>query len=85
MNPDEDDLLQWAAQYPQSRIAEFFRVQNISKDLLMHGGASFGGIVCRKCKTQNPLIWQRQTRSADEAMTVFFLCKNPVCGNRWRE
>lgn len=84
-NLDVDDLSQWALCFPKSKIADFYNTQNISKDLLMHGSASLDGIACRRCKTPNPLIWQRQTRSADESMTVFFLCKNPTCGNRWRE
>ena len=37
---------------------------------------------CGKCKGMNTSNYQKQTRSADEPMTVFVRCKD--CGNRWR-
>lgn len=39
-------------------------------------------IQCRKCKQNNCSYTEAQTRSADEPMTLFVLCKN--CGNRWK-
>jgi DNA-directed RNA polymerase subunit M/transcription elongation factor TFIIS len=80
MNPD--DLTIWAMAYPESALANIMQREKIARNLVSDINS---GIICKKCKTQNPLIWQRQTRSADEAMTVFFLCRNPVCGKRWRE
>lgn len=37
---------------------------------------------CRKCKRSNLAFEQKQTRGADEAMTVFMTCKD--CGANWK-
>ena len=37
---------------------------------------------CGKCKSRKTTNYQKQTRSADEPMTVFVTCAN--CSNRWR-
>lgn len=37
---------------------------------------------CGRCKSIRTTSTQKQTRSADEPMTVFVLCKD--CGNRWK-
>ena len=37
---------------------------------------------CKRCKSIKTTSTQKQTRSADEPMTVFVLCLN--CGNRWK-
>lgn len=39
-------------------------------------------ISCRKCKGSNLEFSQKQTRSADEAMTVFTTCRD--CGQKWK-
>jgi len=39
-------------------------------------------IQCKRCKQHNCAYTEVQTRSADEPMTLFVLCKN--CGNRWK-
>lgn len=45
-------------------------------------GGSKGGIRCRKCGDNQVAIQQKQTRSADEGMTVFCTCEH--CGFQWR-
>jgi transcription elongation factor S-II len=37
---------------------------------------------CGRCKSIKTTSTQKQTRSADEPMTVFVFCEN--CGNRWK-
>ena len=37
---------------------------------------------CLKCQSKNVISSEKQTRSADEPMTVFFACLN--CGNNWK-
>ena len=37
---------------------------------------------CGRCKSIKTTSTQKQTRSADEPMTVFVLCLN--CGKRWK-
>lgn len=39
-------------------------------------------IQCRRCQQRNCAYTEVQTRSADEPMTLFVLCKN--CGKRWK-
>lgn len=38
---------------------------------------------CGKCKKNQTIFYQLQTRSSDEMITTFICCTN--CGNRWRE
>jgi transcription elongation factor S-II len=38
---------------------------------------------CRRCKSRKCTYYELQTRSADEAMTIFITCLN--CGNRWKQ
>lgn len=42
-----------------------------------------GLIPCKKCKGKTKWT-QKQTRSADEPMTVFLQCMNPTCQYQWR-
>ena len=45
-------------------------------------GCTSGALVCRRCRGDNIAIQQKQTRSADEGMTIF--CKCDTCGAQWR-
>ena len=38
---------------------------------------------CARCKSRKCTYYELQTRSADEAMTIFITCIN--CGNRWKQ
>jgi DNA-directed RNA polymerase subunit M/transcription elongation factor TFIIS len=38
---------------------------------------------CNKCKKRMCTFYERQTRSADEPMTIFVRCS--YCGNSWRQ
>jgi DNA-directed RNA polymerase subunit M/transcription elongation factor TFIIS len=38
---------------------------------------------CYKCKESNVYIYEKQTRSADEAATIFYRCL--TCDNNWRK
>lgn len=42
---------------------------------------SEGFLTCHKCKSKEVDVEQKQTRSADEPMTLFALCVK--CGTRW--
>ena len=39
-------------------------------------------LVCSKCKATTVSVEQKQTRSADEGMTVF--CRCMACGHKWK-
>lgn len=40
---------------------------------------------CRRCKSSDVAYYQKQTRSADEPMTVFYQCQVETCMHRWRQ
>lgn len=41
-------------------------------------------IRCARCKSYDLDIDFKQTRGADEAMTMFCKCRNPECGTSWK-
>lgn len=44
---------------------------------------SKGGVnICGRCKSTNITWTQKQTKGADESMTIFFECSD--CGKRWK-
>ena len=89
LNEFNDNFEHWFEQYPNCRGAILTRSLNNSKFLEIDSPQAKINdselISCRKCSEKDPLIWQRQTRSADEPMTVFFMCKNTTCGFRWKQ
>jgi hypothetical protein len=44
-----------------------------------------GAAKCPKCEHPEAWFHQMQTRSADEASTIFYECGNPKCGFKWNE
>lgn len=40
-------------------------------------------MLCEKCKCRQAYYEQRQTRSADEAATIFYTCVQ--CGHKWND
>mmetsp|Transcript_16821 Transcript_16821/g.38559 ORF Transcript_16821/g.38559 Transcript_16821/m.38559 type:complete len:327 (-) Transcript_16821:1280-2260(-) len=69
----DSNLLDWEAQN-EDKINEMCGIKG---DLLQ---ASL--FTCGRCKSTKTTSTQKQTRSADEPMTVFVLCLN--CNNRWK-
>ena len=67
--------------FPSKWIAviKHIEYQDLKKDTLRTTDA----YQCYKCKKNKIVIYERQTRSADEPMTVFFECQN--CGNKWKK
>jgi DNA-directed RNA polymerase subunit M/transcription elongation factor TFIIS len=63
-----------------------FHERKERQDVLMQESASedvsSSSVKCGRCKSPRILIEQRQTRSADEGMTVFATCQ--ACGLRWK-
>lgn len=62
--------------------------QRLEYQLLYGEGEEAGALkeesmlACQACKSQSISIEQKQTRGADEAMTVFCQCRG--CGKRWK-
>jgi transcription factor S len=44
-----------------------------------------GEAFCPRCASKHAYYEQRQTRSADEAATIFYTCANEMCGHKWKE
>ena len=40
-------------------------------------------VTCGKCKSNQIEFYQKQTRSGDEGMTIFYSCTK--CGKNWRQ
>jgi len=56
------------------------RIEETMKQMRMDVDSFY---VCRKCKSTKVEHYQKQTRSADEPMTVFCHCL--MCDKRWKE
>ena len=63
--------------WEQANEAKINEMCGIKGDLL---AASL--FTCSRCKSTKTTSTQKQTRSADEPMTVFVFCLN--CGKRWK-
>ena len=51
--------------------------------ILLSGELTVSGVGRCKCGNINLAFSEKQTRSADEPMTIFVRC--PACGNRWTQ
>ena len=62
---------------------KFYAQQDLSRDVLSGKGstATKGIFACTRCKSFDVDTEQKQTRSADEPMTIFCTCN--VCGKRF--
>ncbi|XP_053684705.1 DNA-directed RNA polymerase III subunit RPC10 [Sabethes cyaneus] len=59
-------------------------------DHVMGGAAAWENVDstdadCPACAHNRAYFMQMQTRSADEPMTTFYKCCNPICGHNWRD
>lgn len=58
--------------------SELDNIQNI----VIPASTSTGALCCSKCYSNNIALEQKQTRGADESMTIFCECQQ--CGKRWK-
>ena len=63
----------------KSKEEEILRVQPID---FLEEEDDVGLMQCSKCHSANIAWEQKQTRGADESMTIFCQCKD--CGKRWK-
>lgn len=77
MTADEmasDDLKELRAKFTKEAIDDH--------QMARREGAKTSLLTCRRCKKNNIVYSEMQTRSADEPMTVFAFCQE--CGHRWK-
>lgn len=77
MTADEmasDDLKELRAKFTQEAIDDH--------QMARREGAKTSLLTCGRCKKNNIVYSEMQTRSADEPMTVFAFCQE--CGHRWK-
>ena len=79
---------------PIEKWADAYRERKREEDELLRSNESVieedecarqqveGIMVCTRCKSTDITWDQKQTRGADESMTVFFQCRN--CAKRWK-
>jgi transcription elongation factor S-II len=66
----------------QKALAETADYQLQSRKTDLGGGQGVDMFPCPKCKGRNTSFFQKQTRSADEPMTIFCTCL--LCRQKWR-
>src|SRR3989338_11390575 len=59
------------------------RLEPVISDDMWRTAERNATMICPSCGHEGAYFYQLQTRSADEAMTVFYSCE--ACDNRWRE
>ncbi|KAJ0113515.1 hypothetical protein Patl1_00646 [Pistacia atlantica] len=62
-----------------------FSVLHFDFYLLFSGFNLFAFLTCPNCKFGKAVYHELQTRSADEPMTIFYMCANKNCKHRWNE
>lgn len=67
-------------QESRALLKQLLRADNLDTDNLANAAA---GTKCFKCRGTDVEYTAVQTRSADEPMTIFYHCVNPLCRARW--
>jgi len=67
-------------QESRALLKQLLRADNLDTDNL---AAATTGTKCFKCRGTDVEYTAVQTRSADEPMTIFYHCVNPLCRARW--
>ena len=63
-------------------VTETRRIVTEELETAARGANAGGALRCMACGADNIVVQQKQTRSADEGMTVFCGCQE--CGRQWR-
>ena len=79
LNPDGKNILQ----KHNEDMKQYYEILE-NQDMGGDGETGNDGLCCPKCKYTKITIIPKQTRSADEGMTIFCACNNPSCGKRWK-
>lgn len=74
LTPEELFPKRWEEYHKAKKEQENVKIERSNLDNI---------IICFKCKSNDLVATQAQTRSADEGMTQIFVCQN--CGNRWKK
>lgn len=69
-------------QLQRTREIEAWVAEVSRSDNKVVNGTPTDEFTCSKCKKNKTVYYQKQTRSADEPMTVFLTCV--TCGHKWR-
>lgn len=77
MSPEE-----MASQAMREKRSEFQKEACREAQIAVTGGSKTHLLTCGRCKKNDVLYNQLQTRSADEPMTTFCVCEH--CGHRWK-
>jgi len=67
-------------QESRALLKQLLQATNLDTDNL---AAASTGTKCFKCRGTDVEYTAVQTRSADEPMTIFYHCMNPLCRARW--
>jgi transcription elongation factor S-II len=82
--PHQVASMQTQELYPEIwKEIEDKQAQKLSRMFEVNKSMATDQFLCKRCKKRECEFYERQTRSADEPMTVFITCLN--CGNRWRQ